>query len=186
MPPFRGFIFFGDLVAKNIGVGQSARLATKIYQNTESLKFSIGQNNLNGKFGLNLISHYMPLHDSRWNESHRSVKGLPEVFFFQRGRLWALLPTSAPVRRSFSSLIALAAATLTTTATLIATTTLRLTTFRLTRKAPMSVIAWRTRLTRPKGVIGDTAINMVVHILLFTCFPMFAAASWTIPYVSTE
>ena len=140
-----GLIFFGELVSKNIGVGQSDRLAPKIHQNTEGLAFSIGQNNLNGKFGLNLTSHYMPLHDSRWNESHGSVTGVPEVFFFRRGRLWALLPTSAPVRRSLASFIALAAATLITTTTLITTATLiatlRLTTFRLTRNVPMSVIA---------------------------------------------
>ena len=166
-------MFFGDLVSKNIGVGQSNRLAPKIYQNTESLKVSIGQNNLNGEFSLNLYSHYVPLHDSRWKESHRSVKGVLEVFFFRRGRLWALLPTSAPVRRSFSSLIALAAATPITTATLMATTALRLTTIRLTRNAPMGVIAWRIRLTSPRGAIGYIPINMVVHIHLFTCFTKF-------------
>ena len=121
----------------------------------------------------------MPLHDSRRNESHRSVKGVPEAFFFRRGLLWALLPTSAPVRRSLSSFTALAATTLitttnlTATATLIATTTLRFTTFRLTPNGRMGVIAWRTGLTRPKGAIGDTPINMVVHIHLFTLFPMF-------------
>ena len=72
-PPLGGFIFFGDLVSKNIGVGQSDNLAPKIHQNTESLTFSIGQNKLSRKFGLNLTSRYMPLHDSRWNESHRTL-----------------------------------------------------------------------------------------------------------------
>ena len=109
----------------------------------------------------------------RANESHRSVTGVPEGFIFRRGCLPALLPAPAPVRRSFSSLIALAAATLSTTATLIATTTLNLTTLGLTRSAPMSVIALRNRLARPKGAIDDTPINMVVHLCLFSCFPMF-------------
>ena len=173
-----GFILFGDLVSKNIGVGESDRSAPKIHQNTDSLKFPIGQNNLDRKFGLNLTSHNMLCHDSRLNETHRSVKGVPEGFFFQRGLLWAILPTSAPVRRSFSFFIALAATylirttTLTATTTLIATTTLRLTTFELTLNGPMGVIAWRTRLTRPEGAICDTPINMVVHIRLFTLFPM--------------
>ena len=168
-----GFIFFSELVSKNVGVSQSDRLATKIHQNTESLKLSIWQNILNGKFGLNLTSHYMPFYDSRWNESHCSVTGVPEGFFSQKGRLWALISTPAPVWRSIFSLIALAAATLITTATLIATTTLRLTTLRLTRNVPMSVIAWRINLTRPKGAIGDTPINMVVHLCSFTCFQCF-------------
>ena len=77
-----GFIFFGELVPKNIGVGQSDRVAPKFHQNKEGLEFYIGQNNLNRKFGLNLTSEYMPLHDSRWNESHGSVTGVPEGFFF--------------------------------------------------------------------------------------------------------
>ena len=117
-------MFFGDLVSKNIGVSQSDRLAPKIHQNTESLSFSIGQNNLNGKFRLNLTSHDMPLHDSRRNESHLSVKGVREAFFFRRGLLPAPLPTSAPVRRSLSSFMDLApTTTLITTTTLIATST---------------------------------------------------------------
>ena len=80
---------------KTLGVAKSDRLAPKIHQSTESLKVPIGQNNLNGKFGLNLINHDMPPHDSRRNKSHRSVKGVPKGYFFPRGLLQALLATSA-------------------------------------------------------------------------------------------
>ena len=175
-----GIHIFRDFVSKNIGVGQSYHLAPRIHQNTESLIFPIGQNNLNGKFGLNLTSHDMPLHDPRRNESRRSVKGVPEVFFLQRGLLWALLPAILRVRRSFSPFITLAATTtligpttLTATGGLMATATLMFTTFRLTPYGPMGIMAWRTWFTCPKGAIGDTRINMVVHICLFTLFPMF-------------
>ena len=100
-------------------------------------------------------------------------------FLLSKGLPSALLPMSAPVQRPLSSFIALAATSLitttipTATATLIATTTLTFTSFRLTRNGPMGVIARRTGLTRPKGALGDTPINMVVHIRLFTLFPMF-------------
>ena len=75
------------------------------------------------------------------------MKGVPEGVFLRMGLLCAFLPTSAPVRCSLLSLIALAATTFittstrTATATLIATTTLRITTLRLTPKHPMGVIA---------------------------------------------
>ena len=94
-PPLGEFIFFGDLVCKNIAVSQSDRMAPQMHQNTESFKFSIGQNNLSRKFILKLTN------------------------------------------------------------------------------CPMGVIAWRTGFTRPKGATGDTPINTVVHIRLFTLFPMF-------------
>ena len=87
-------------------------------------------------------------------------QGCRRVSSLEGGFPWALLSTPAPVRRSLSSLIAVATATFHTTATLIATTTLRLTTLRLTRNAPMSVIAWRIRLTRPKGATGGSLINL--------------------------
>ena len=84
------------------------------------------------------------------------------------------------VRRSFPPFIALATTTslvrtitLTATTTFIATTPLRFTSLRLTPNCRMGDIAQRTGLTRPKSAIGDTPINMVVHIRLFTLFPMF-------------
>ena len=166
--------FFWKFGLKNIGVSQSNRLAPKIGQNTESLKFSIVQNNVNRKFGLNLGSHDMPLHDSRRKESHRNFKGVSEGYFFQRGLVRALLPTSVPVRRSFSPFI--------TPTALIATMTFGFTTLRLTpfdapvvflRNCPMGVIAWGIGSTRPKGAIGDTPIRTVVHIRLFTLLTMF-------------
>ena len=101
-PPKVGLVL--SLTLKNIGVGQSDPLVPKIHQNTEGLKFSIGQNNLNGKFGSNPASHDMPLQDSPRNESHRSVKGVPEVYFFRRRILWALLQTSGPYSASFPPL----------------------------------------------------------------------------------
>ena len=156
----RGCILFGDLVPKNIGVGHSNPLTPKIDQNTESLKFSIGQNNLNGKFGLNLTINHMPLHDSRGSESHCSVRGVPDGYFFPQGLPRASLPTSAPVRRSFPPFIA--PTHLTASTILIATTTFKFTTLRLTpfhgpivilRNCPMRVLAWGMGFTHPKGAI---------------------------------
>ena len=37
----------------------------------------------------------------------------------------------------------------------------------------MAVIAWGIGFTHPKGAIGDTSINAVVHIHVFTFFPIF-------------
>ena len=102
-------------MSKRFRVRQSNRLAPKIHQNTKNLEFSIRQNNLNRKFGLNLNSHDMPLHDSSRNQSHRSVIGVPKGYFFRRGRLQQLLPESAPVRRYVSPFIALTALIATTT-----------------------------------------------------------------------
>ena len=39
------------------------------------------QNNVTGKLQLNITSRDMPVRDSRRNESHRSVIGVPEVVF---------------------------------------------------------------------------------------------------------
>ena len=165
---------------KNIGVSQSDRLARKIHQNAESLKFFIRQNNVDREFVLNLTSHGLPLRDSRRNKSHPCVTGVPEGYFFRKGLLWALPPTSAPVQRALSPSIALTATTtliattaFTATTTLIAATTLRFTTLRLTPNCPMGVIAWGIQFTGPKGAIGGTPINMVVHISWLTMFPMF-------------
>ena len=181
MPPLGAFIFFGDLVSKNIGVSQSDRLAPKIHQNTESLKFSIRQSNPNRNFGLNLTSHDMPLHDSGRCESHHGVTGVPESYFLQRGRLRALLPTWVPVQHPFSTFITATALTA-LTATLIATTNFRFTTLRLTpfdrpmvvlRNCSRGVIAWGIGCTTSKNAIVDTPINAVVHIRLLPFFPMF-------------
>ena len=167
-------------MSKNIGVSQSDRLSPKIHQNTQRLKFSIGEDNLNGKFGLSLTGHDMPLHDPGRKKSVRSVKGVHEGYWFRRGRLRAVLPTSPPVRRSFSPFITPTA--LTANTTFIATTTIRFTTLRLTsfdgpilvlRNCPMGVFACGMGLTHARGAIGDNPINAVVHIRLFTFFAMF-------------
>ena len=46
----------------------------------------------------------------------------------------------------------------------------------------MGAIALGVAFTHPKGAIGDTAINTVVHIRLFTFFPIFGTqkANWLI------
>ena len=156
-----GFISFGDLVSKNIGVGQSDRLAPKIHQNTESLKFSIGQNNLNGKFRLNLTSHYIrPFITLDGTRATVVSQECRRVSSFKRGASGQSYQRPRPY--------GLAAATVTSTATLIATAILRLTTLRLTRNAPMSVIAWklglqvqRLLLVAPQS-IEDMSISICV------------------------
>ena len=63
------------------------------------------QNNRKAKFSLNFNSQDVPLHDCRMYKSHHSVLGVLEDFFFRRGRLQALLPTSTPMRLCFPPLL---------------------------------------------------------------------------------